>query len=507
MSRTADDDRPKPDVAAAWTGRSASVPPPTASRTLVWACVPAVLLGMAIRGWVIRTPWTALNSDEAFTGLQAYGVLRGHLAFVPGGNDYGATTEAYLLAPLLTMWGGPGPLRLVALLLSVVVAGALFWLAVPFLGRVGAAVIALIGWTMSGAIVRLWSVLYMGYSTGLIAQICAIGLATRAIRTPDRLRRTAALAGLSAGLSLWSHPMFGAVAGIALLPACWCRRRQVRTWWLPVVAGGMVGMSGWMVHIATHGWPRAAAAGSTTTYPGRVAAFFTELLPRVLGLHTPATGWVQPAALTIPLSGVAIAASLGGLLLLRKRAGPPANPLLLTGALIFPVLALLPPLGYFNDARYGLPFLPTLLMGLGALLMLLPDPLRRSPWLIVVVPTVWAVGTVVPVVHHYVGWQLTDPDTDSREVARTLELRGMHYLGGDYWATYLTDYLAGGRLVTGSTGTVRLPDEAQQVTRADPLLVAYVYPHGSAPDLPLPPTTYHLERVGRYDVYLPASPD
>ena len=88
------------------------------TRVLLLAALPAVIVGLLIRAWAMRTSLLALNSDEAITGLQGLEVLGGHLRTVVAGNDYGSTTESYLVAPLLTFWTGAAPLRLMALVLS-----------------------------------------------------------------------------------------------------------------------------------------------------------------------------------------------------------------------------------------------------------------------------------------------------------------------------------------------------------------------------------------------------
>src|SRR5918998_2471255 len=67
------------------------------TRILLLACLPAVAVGLLIRVWLMRTSLTVLNADEGITGLQAFEVLRGRFRLVVAGNDYGSTTETYLL--------------------------------------------------------------------------------------------------------------------------------------------------------------------------------------------------------------------------------------------------------------------------------------------------------------------------------------------------------------------------------------------------------------------------
>ena len=133
------------------------------------------------------------------------------------------------------------------------------------------------------------------------------------------------------------------------------------------------------------------------------------------------------------------------------------------------------PLGFVADARYAMPFLPQLLMGLGAWLLLIPERIRDSPWLVVTVPTVWALLLSVPVVHQQVGWEWLDPDADAKQVVSELESRQIRYIAGDYWGAYLVDYLASGRLQAAADVPSGLPEENATVNAADPSQVAYVY--------------------------------
>jgi len=160
-------------------------------------------------------------------------------------------------------------------------------------------------------------------------------------------------------------------------------------------------------------------------------------------------------------------------------------------------------LGFVADGRYALPLLPMVLMGLGAWFLLLPEAVRRSPWLIVTVPTIWALVLCVPVIHQQVGWRTENPDQDAQLVVGELAARDIHYLAGDYWGTYLADYLADGQLTVAPDVSVRLSDEAAQVNAADPTQVALVYTTGVNPTLRLPAQDYQLVRIGVYDLYLP----
>lgn len=473
------------------------------TRNLLLACLPAIAVGLLIRVWVMHTALLSLNADEGITGLQAFEVLDGRFRLVVAGNEYGATTESYLMAPILSFWTGVWPLRVMATALSAVAAYALYRLGRPIFDRTIAATLALIGWTTSGAFVLLWSRAYLGYTTGFIAQVAALALACHAIRTSERLARTAVLAGFAAGFAIWSHPMFGVVAMLALIAPTLYRWRQLLTWWLPLAAGGVVGVSPWLLFIAQNGWPKSALATVPTTYGQRVENFFTELLPRMFGLRSPNGDWWTSPWLAITAAAVLIIAALGGLVVLVIRKGAPTIPILVVGVLAYPCLAVFKPFGFVADGRYALPLLPAVLMGLGAWLLLLPDKIRRSPWLIVTVPTVWALLLCIPVIHHQVGWQTENADLDAQLVVGELASRDITYLAGDYWGTYLADYLSDGELTVTADVSVRLTEEAARVRAADPRDVAFIYTTGVNPSLSMPAQDYELVRVGAYDLYLP----
>ncbi len=475
----------------------------TAGRLLLLAAIPAVIVGIALRYWIGHTRLLALNSDEALIGLQAREVLNGTFRLIVAGNDYGATTESYLLVPLLPLGDNAWPIRILAALLSAVAAYALFRLARPFLGRAPAICLGLILWTVSGALVIMWSRPYLGYPTGVAAEIATVALAADAMRSEEKLTRTALLAGFAAGFAIWSHPMFGTVALLALLPPTVLHIRRLRNWWAPVILGGVVGVSPWLFHLLRNGSPRQVTPAVKASYLDRLQIFFIELLPRGFGLRLPGGQWLAPSPLTQFLAVALILGSLAGLVLLAVRQRGPALPVLVAGVLAFPALALFPPLAYAVDARYALPFMPLLLMGLGSWLLVVPAGVRNSPWLVVALPTVWSMLLCVPVLLQQTSFALTDPERGASAAVRQLEDAGVHYLRGDYWATYLMDYLAGGRFQVRPDGSVRLGEEANAVLAANPDEVALVYRSGVRPKLLLPAGDYRVVKGGGYEIYLP----
>lgn len=472
------------------------------TQTLLLACLPAVAVGLAIRAWLMSTPLAEFNADEGVTGLQAYGVLQGDFRLMVAGNDYGSSTETYLFAPFLTFWNGVAPLRILPIALSTIAAYAIYRLARPMLGRVPAMLVALIGWTTSGAVALLFLRVYMGYTTGFIALVVALALACRAMRT-ERLVSTAAWAGFAAGFAMWSHPIFGTVALLALIAPTWSHRQALRRWWLPLAAGGVLGVGPWLVYIAQTGLPTSASAVVDTTYLERLTGFVTGLLPRAFGLQTQVGSWIGPEPLVVTVAAVLVVGSMVGMVLLVVRRGRQAVPILVAGVLAFPCLALYAPLGSINDARYALPFLPMVLMGLGAWLLLIPERIRSSPWLLVTVPTVWALLLSVPVVQQQAGWNWADPNVSSKQLVTELDARQIHYVAGDYWGAYLVDYLGAGRFQAAVHVPVRFEKQQAAVEAAPPQEVAFVYQDGQTPYLRMSADRYEKLDIGPWDLYVP----
>jgi hypothetical protein len=221
---------------------------------------------------------------------------------------------------------------------------------------------------------------YMHYTTGFIAQVVALALACHAMRTEQKLARTAVVAGFAAGFAAWSHPVFGTVAMLALIAPTLYRRRELFRWWLPLAAGGVLGASPWLFFMVQNGWPESSEPTVLATYSERLTNFVTELLPRAFGLRTPGGDWVGPDPLAVGVAALLITSSIVGMLVLVVLKGAQTLPILVAGVLAFPVLALFTPLGYVADGRYAMPFLPQLLMGFGAWLLLIPERIRNSPW-------------------------------------------------------------------------------------------------------------------------------
>ncbi len=484
--------------------------PPTRRRRRVRDAVvilmPAALLSLGLHLWAVMSPAARVNSDEALTGLQAYNILHGHFAPLVEGNDYGGALESYLTAPLLLVTSGTVALKIVPIVLSFVAGLALAWAAAPLLGRRVALVVGAVSWVSSGAAVALWSISYMGYASGAVAMVMAIGCAVRLMNLPHP--GLAFGAGLAAGVALWGHPIFGVVATLACVPVVgviWRRPLSILT----ALVGGVLGALPWLVHLYRHGAPRIGQSDRPATYPERVQIILTELLPSGFGLRSPSGAWLEPSPVIGVIAGVLIVAALVGLAVLPFRTGRAALPFTVAGVGAIPALAAFQALSYSADGRYAVAFLPTLLVGLFGWTRLRPS-WQRPPLLpAATVPVVWGLLACVPSLHGSVGWTWDDPNAGAERAAADLQQRGITAVRGDYWTVYVLDYYAKGQLDSWPDVVPRLPDDVARAQGTPSSRVAQVYDAGSvekgAATLPLPKEDYTLVPAGRWELWVPAA--
>jgi hypothetical protein len=475
------------------------------------ALLPTLALGLLLRLWAIHAPVSAVNSDEALTGLQAYDVLDGQVAVMVAGNEYGGAVESFLLAPLLLVSSGVLPLKAVPIALTLVAAGALAWTARPLLSPGAALMVGATAWVSSAVAISISSLNYMGYASGQLAMILAMGCSVRVLARHERRLWPAFLAGLATGVAMWCHPMFGVVSVLAVLPVVAACRRSARTVAV-LLSGGVLGVLPWLVYLVPIGLPTVNPGPIESTYPGRIGLFVTELVPSGFGLRA-GEEWVQPSWLAQGMAALVLAAALLGLVLLRRRAGERAWPVVLAGWGAFPALAVFQALAYTGDGRYSTAFIPPLLLGVFSWTLLLPQRLVDRPVTVLTVPLLWGLLACVPALSQRIGWTWQDVNRPVERLASTIEQRGMTALRGNYWGVYLIDYFAEGRLdaLPDSDLPVRLLRDAERAKATDVSRVAFAYGPGKvqagAVSLPAPIDQYDSMTGGAWEVWIPRELD
>ena len=480
--------------------------PPRRIRDAVVILLPAALVSVGLHLWAVMSPAARVNSDEAITGLQAYNVLQGHFAPLVEGNDYGGALESYLTAPLLLVTSGTVALKTVPIVLSFVAGLVLAWASLPLLGRRVTLVVGAVSWVSSGAAVVLWSISYMGYASGAIAMVVALGCAVRLMTRP--YPGLAFGAGLGSGVALWGHPIFGVVAALACLPVLgviWRRPLSILT----AMVGGVIGAFPWLLYLYQHGAPRIAQSDRPATYLERVKIILIELLPSGFGLRSPGGEWLAPFAVTRVVAAVLIVGALVGLVVLAFRAGRTALPFTVAGLAAVLALAVFQALSYSADGRYAVAFMPTLLVGLFGWTRLARGWERPPLALAAAIPVVWGLLACVPSLHQTVGWAWEDPNANAEQAVTDLQQRGITAVRGEYWTVYVLDYYAKGRLDAWPDLVPRLPDDVARAQATEPSRIAQAYDAGAvekhAATLPLPKEDYTLLPAGRWEIWVPAA--
>ncbi|HET9444235.1 MAG TPA: hypothetical protein VFO65_12975, partial [Acidimicrobiales bacterium] len=135
------------------TAPSRALPPPPSLPGLVVAA--GVVLGLALRLWMVASPLGPPDADEAVAGLMARDVLHGRFETFFWGQEYGGSQEALVLAALFRV-GVPtrAAMELLALVGAAGVAVLVWRIARRLTTPAAAAVAGLAAWVGTPAV--LW---------------------------------------------------------------------------------------------------------------------------------------------------------------------------------------------------------------------------------------------------------------------------------------------------------------------------------------------------------------
>ena len=482
-------------------------------RRRIWLTVVVVMavMGVVARVWLMRTGQAQMNSDEAYTGLQAFAILRGDLPVVIRGAFYTATLDCYLLAPLVKLFGGHVLTLRLYVLVWWALAGVMTWrLALSMVSRRWAAAAGLMVWVAPGALMLLAIRGYVAYASGLFVVVAAAWACTRVV---GRLTwRTAAAAGALVGLAFYMHPMFATAALPMFLVPCWLHRRAWRTWWVPAVAAAIAVNLPFIAWNAANGFPsldQPVAAEETTS--DRLSRFFTGLLPRAFGLRNSDGSWVYGSLARLVYVVMLVLIAWGVVVLVRK--GAAGVVVALPAVLVWPLLALFNNMGYVLDGRYAIVGFPFLVLCLVAGVADVAARVGRvdTGW-VVGAMAAWVALLLAPWIAHNAGDSVPDPNWQTQAIINELDSAGFRTARGDYWLTLPVEYMSDRRIVTGLDGyswpvVIRFPDTQNEVQAAPPWSVAFVFEIGDEhPEaLPLPVEDYERREVGAAALYLPMS--
>jgi 4-amino-4-deoxy-L-arabinose transferase-like glycosyltransferase len=462
----------------------------------------AVVAGVAIRIWILRTPAIGyLDSDEAVPGLMARHFLHGELSTFYWGQSYGGTPEIALLAAVFSVTGSTvWALRLVPLTLYAVAAVVVWRIGRRTVGEPAARIAGVLFWIWPAYFVFRSTREYGYYGVLLVCGLLVVLLALR-LRERPRLEDAAVL-GVVLGLGWWCSVQIALVALPTLAWLVWRRPRVVA--YAPVaLALAAVTASPWIVENVRSGWSSLDAspgARLARSYGYRLGGFFTDALPTVLGFRVPFTLQWLPQETVGEILVCLVAVALVVVAFRRRRALEP----LVAIVIVLPFLYALSGFTYDRiEPRYLELLAPLLAVVVAALLT---DVRVAAVALAAAVGLSFAslvelrdAGGIAP------GAPDVRAPTTVEPLVDVLDRHGVTRARADYWVAYRVTFLTRERIVVAPNEGSRYPPYDERVAESD--RVARIFVAGSRSEAParapLLADGYTRVTAGPYVVYVP----
>jgi 4-amino-4-deoxy-L-arabinose transferase-like glycosyltransferase len=453
---------------------------------LIVALALALMVGSAIRVWVLRMPLGAYDSDEAIWTLMARHVLDGELPVYFWGQGYGGTLEVYLAAPFVWLFGGGIVGARVLMLLLDLAATALVWLVGRrVLDGERALIAAALFWMWPAYEIWRATRIQGFYVSGQILGLLVIYLVIRLAERPTR--RDAFALGVVCGLVAWQTLQVLPILLAALAWLGWRRPAAFRMAWIGLVGAVLAALPAIVVNVRNGWWFHWLAPGNGT-YESRLRGFFTAVLPQALGVRTPfSLDWPATAPVGV---AVTVAAVVGACWLLVRHREDEVGLLALV-ALTFPFIYALSPYTWLvTEPRYAFVLAPVI-----ALLVAQPlaQPLRAAAAL-VVIAVLSLVGTHAIAggdgVNMRNGQLVMRPDLTP--ILKALDERGITRAVSEYWLSYRVILATHERVILNDAKDPHRAAYRRDVARAGPFLPS-VYITGSESEQAARP---QLERNG-----------
>jgi hypothetical protein len=345
-------------------------------RRLGYLAVGAVLLiGLALRLWILTSKLGTMDSDEALTGLMARHLWNGEFRAFMWRFNYQGTISTYPVALSLKLFGDTQfALELPFLLMSAATTAVIWRVGTRFLTATQAVVAALIFWVWPAVFVWIGVKGLIFYAPTMLLGMSMILCAQRAVEDRTRWLDWAG-AGLFAGLAWWTSPnvsYFLAPVGLWLLVFHWRKLWPPRC--LVAVPCAILGALPWIWNDMEYGFDSlkvdpGLAHGS---YLDHLKYFFTHAFPVALDLRGSFDGrWIGGSVsgglgkvlYALLLVGLAIGVVLG----LRKKSVAAIG--VLTTPFVFALVpfASTPQTQWVGNARYFYWFTPFVALTLAAL--------------------------------------------------------------------------------------------------------------------------------------------
>ena len=387
-----------------------------------------VVLGLALRVYVLVASKGYVDGDEAMVGLQALDILRGHHSVFFAGELLAGSLEAYLVAPFFWLLGSsPVTLRIVPIAFSLGFIILNYCLAERAYGRVvglfSASLVALCPLILTVLSLKTWGGYIETATLGEAALLLTMMVLSRSPRDPSPVGHLAVI-GLISGLATWMHPLYFYylfTVGLVLLVY---RFRRSGGEFLVFAVAFLVGCAPlWLGYLKQAQSPSASSVAGLvplkdmgTAILASLSYLVTDALPTVWGLR-PIRGEMSFSLvwIVIPIYLVGIVYAVRRHILADRRQGQIyAGIVLLTFLFLSPFIFVL---GAITNGNYT---------------VIIPDSGLLSRYFV-------PVYTILPIFAAAAAWT-------SRRWARWLPIPIMAILiGANLWGNFSADPVAGMR--------------------------------------------------------------
>ncbi len=308
-----------------------------------------LLLGLALRLYMLIASQGYVDGDEAMVGLQALEILQGHHSVFFAGELLAGSIEAYLVAPFFLIFGAsPFTLRIVPVLFSLGFIVLNYLLAERVFGRVvglfSALLFALGPLILTVLSLKTWGGYIETATMGEAVLLLTMAAISRKPLEPSPFGHLVAI-GLISGLATWMHPLyFYYLFTTGLVLFVYRFRRSLREF----LAFTLVFLLGcaplWLGYLIQAQGPSASSVAGLAPFKDMGSAILaslsylvTDALPTVWGLR-PVKG-----EMTVSLAWVAIPIYLTGIIYIAwKQILGPSGDRVRNGVVLLVFLGLSP---------------------------------------------------------------------------------------------------------------------------------------------------------------------
>ena len=398
-------------------------------RPLLALAIAGAGLGIALRVWLLRSSFGALDSDEAVVGLMARGILHGRFPIFFPGQGYGGSQEAFLTAPLIAVFGlHVWTIRIVPIVLWAASAVLVWRIGLRVLDERRAVLAAVLFWIWPTYIIWNSTREHGFYGSELFLGLAVLLLVLRL--SERRSRKDLVLLGAALGCGLWSSPQVAIVALPSIGWLVWRQRRLARDWWIVLASAVPAGFP-WLFGNLRHGWYSFHPGQNEGTWLNHVHNLAVSTLPEALGLRL---AWSYEWLGGVIVGLVLYALLAAGLVWLLWRRPPKLVPLLLIVA-VFPIFYFVSPYAWLeSEPRYL-----TLVMPVFALLIASALTTARRAAAVLTVAVALSAGGMVELERHHVDafrTEGTDVPASIAPVLETLRAHDIHYAFASYWIAW-----------------------------------------------------------------------